>query len=103
LIIDLSNCSKEGLGGCEPTPVTGVLMLVSTCLLYFPTTMTLLYVYGTVFHSSRSSSSSSRHQQRPTTTTTTQHYCNNSGQHDEENPENDQYCNVFFYTLTPNI
>ena len=43
--------SNDGMAGCEPTPHTGVLMLVSTCLLYFPTTMILLYVYGTVFHS----------------------------------------------------
>ena len=43
--------SNNGLGGCEPMPQTGVLMLISTGLLYFPTTMILLYVYGTVFHS----------------------------------------------------
>jgi len=43
--------SNNGLAGCEPVPQTGVLMLVSTCLIYFPTTMILLYVYGTVFHS----------------------------------------------------
>lgn len=49
------NCSNDGLAGCAPVPQTGVLMLVSTCLLYFPTTMTLLYVYGTVFHSHNSS------------------------------------------------
>ena len=42
---------NDGLAGCEPVPQTGVLMLISTCLLYFPTTMILLYVYGTVFHS----------------------------------------------------
>jgi len=42
----------NGLAGCEPVPQTGVLMLISTCLLYFPTTMILLYVYGTVFHGS---------------------------------------------------
>ena len=47
--------SNDGLAGCAPVPQTGVLMLVSTCLLYFPTTMTLLYVYGTVFHSHSSS------------------------------------------------
>ncbi|KZS15243.1 Trace amine-associated receptor 8B [Daphnia magna] len=47
--------SNEGLAGCAPVPQTGVLMLVSTCLLYFPTTMILLYVYGTVFHSHNSS------------------------------------------------
>ncbi|XP_046632086.1 trace amine-associated receptor 9-like [Daphnia pulicaria] len=47
--------SNDGLAGCAPVPQTGVLMLVSTCLLYFPTTMTLLYVYGTVFHSHNSS------------------------------------------------
>ncbi len=49
------NCSNDGLAGCAPVPQTGILMLVSTCLLYFPTTMTLLYVYGTVFHSHNSS------------------------------------------------
>lgn len=52
---DLFSCSNDGLAGCAPVPQTGVLMLVSTCLLYFPTTMTLLYVYGTVFHSHNSS------------------------------------------------
>ena len=94
------NCSNDGLAGCAPVPQTGVLMLVSTCLLYFPTTMTLLYVYGTVFHSHNSS-------QRlvPTTTRTvtlpgnstslvktTRYECND---HCTEG-----YCNVtFFFSL----
>lgn len=42
---------NDGLAGCEPVPQSGVLMLTSTCLLYFPTTMILLYIYGTIFHS----------------------------------------------------
>ena len=93
------NCSNDGLAGCAPVPQTGVLMLVSTCLLYFPTTMTLLYVYGTVFHSHNSS-------QRlvPTTTRTvtlpgnstslvktTRYECND---HCTEG-----YCNVTFFFL----
>lgn len=85
--------SNDGLAGCEPVPQTGLLMLVSTCLLYFPTTMILLYVYGTVFHSSSSSAAGTADQRRRRRVKAVGSYNDSScNDHCTEG-----YCNVFFF------
>jgi hypothetical protein len=35
---------------CEPYYLSSNALVFASCLFYFPTTMTLMYCYGTIFH-----------------------------------------------------
>lgn len=45
--------NSTGLLVCEPFYAKASYRILSTCLLYFPTTMVLMYCYGSSFHASR--------------------------------------------------
>lgn len=45
--------NANGLMMCEPYSTSSGLLIASSYLFYFPTTMVLMYCYGTVFHSSK--------------------------------------------------
>ena len=44
--------NTHGLMLCEPYPLANNALILASCLFYFPTTMILMYCYGTIFHSS---------------------------------------------------
>ncbi len=41
----------NGLFVCEPYFISNNILALAACLFYFPTTMILMYCYGTIFHS----------------------------------------------------
>ena len=43
----------NGLMVCEPYFLSNRMLILSAYLFYFPTTMVLMYCYGTVFHSTK--------------------------------------------------
>ena len=43
----------NGLMVCEPYFLSNRILILSAYLFYFPTTMVLMYCYGTVFHSTK--------------------------------------------------
>ncbi|XP_040563469.1 trace amine-associated receptor 8b [Lepeophtheirus salmonis] len=43
----------NGLMICEPFYLSNNVLIVTSCLFYFPTTMALMYTYGTIFHSTK--------------------------------------------------
>ena len=45
--------NSNGLMVCEPYYLANDALILAACLFYFPTTMALMYCYGTIFHDSR--------------------------------------------------
>ncbi|TRY77252.1 hypothetical protein TCAL_00124, partial [Tigriopus californicus] len=45
--------NTHGLMLCEPYQLSNNALILASCLFYFPTTMVLMYCYGTIFHSSK--------------------------------------------------
>ena len=45
--------NKTGLLACEPFYSKSSYRILSSCALYFPTTMVLMYCYGSSFHANR--------------------------------------------------
>lgn len=45
--------NKSGLLACEPFYSKSSYRILSSCALYFPTTMVLMYCYGSSFHANR--------------------------------------------------
>ena len=43
----------NGLLVCEPYFISNNVLALAACLFYFPTTMILMYCYGTIFHSDK--------------------------------------------------
>ena len=43
----------NGLLVCEPYFISNNILALAACLFYFPTTMILMYCYGTIFHSAK--------------------------------------------------
>ena len=43
----------NGLMVCEPYFISNNVLAFAACLFYFPTTMILMYCYGTIFHSAK--------------------------------------------------
>lgn len=43
----------NGLMVCEPYFISNNILAFAACLFYFPTTMILMYCYGTIFHSAK--------------------------------------------------
>lgn len=43
----------NGLLVCEPYFISNNVLALAACLFYFPTTMILMYCYGTIFHSAK--------------------------------------------------
>ena len=43
----------NGLMVCEPYFISNNILALAACLFYFPTTMILMYCYGTIFHSAK--------------------------------------------------
>ena len=51
--IDGYHFNVNGLMVCEPYFLSNRILILSAYLFYFPTTMVLMYCYGTVFHSTK--------------------------------------------------
>ena len=43
----------NGIMVCEPYFISNNILALAACLFYFPTTMILMYCYGTIFHSTK--------------------------------------------------
>ncbi len=43
----------NGLMICEPYYLSNNALILASCVFYFPTTMALMYCYGTIFHSTK--------------------------------------------------
>lgn len=59
--------NSTGLLVCEPFYSKASYRILATCALYFPTTMILMYCYGSSFHSSRFRLAAPTMQQTPIT------------------------------------
>lgn len=62
--------NSTGLLVCEPFYSKASYRILATCILYFPTTMVLMYCYGSSFHSSRFRLTTAPTMQQTTVSTT---------------------------------